>query len=300
MTDRSKKEFQLLHEEVLRLNGKNLQLQSENKQLRRIFNTGIDQFNNIKQQLEQLKRELDAEKSYRKELERENQHLKKQLSAEQAKSNKFGDMLFGLKSEKLKLSDLKIVDENTIAIDESTGTESDNRDQGDKKPEDKPSEKKKNGGQRGHKGNGRKIPEGVTIVNNVITLPAGEIIHGIPAEDWVEQSGMDEVSYIIRKKTIWYVECIIRRTYKPPADCDADTPKIITAPMPGKLIPQGKYGSEVWVDILIDKYQQHVPVQRQIFAAQQDGINLIPGTVFGGLKTIYESHLKPLYEQLIV
>ena len=286
-------------EEVLRLKKENLQLRIENEQLRRIFDTATDQFNSIKQQLEQLKRELESEKSYRKELEKQNRQLEKELSNERAKANKFGNMLFGLKSEKLKLSDIKVVNENTIVINESdqTGTDSDGK---NKETEAKPSKKKKNGGQPGHKGHGRKLPEGLAIVDKVVTLPAGEIIHGIPAEDWVEQAGMDEVSYIIRKKVTWYIECIIRRTYKAPADCDVDAPKIITAPMPGKLIPQGKYASEVWVDILIDKYQQHVPVQRQIFAAQQDGINLIPGTVFGSLKTIYETHLKPLYEQLIV
>ena len=137
-------------------------------------------------------------------------------------------------------------------------------------------------------------------MDNVISLPAGEVIHGIPVEDWVERKGMDEISYIIRKKTTWYVERVIRPKYAPPENCAPETPKIITAPMPGKLIPQGKYGTEVWVDILIDKYQQHLPIQRQIFVAQQNGINLIPGTVFGGLKTIYEKHLKQLYEQLIV
>ena len=289
----------LLHEENTRLKGENVRLRIEDEQLRQIFNTATDRFNILNRQVEVFEKELDTEKSYRKELEQQNKRLRKELSNERAKANKFADMLFGLKSEKLKLSDIKVVDENTIVIDEpdKTGTDSDGN---NKETEDKPSKKKKNGGQPGHKGNGRKLPEGLTIVDNVITLPAGEIIHGIPAEDWVEQNGMDEVSYIIRKKTIWYVERIIRRTYKPPADSDVDAPKIITASMPGKLIPQGKYGSEVWGDILIDKYQQHVPVQRQIFVAQQDGINLIPGTVFGGLKTIYETHLKPLYEQLIV
>jgi len=291
----------LLHEENTRLKDENARLRIEDEQLRRIFNTATDRFNILNRQVEVLEKELDAEKSYRKELEQQNKRLKKELSNERAKANKFADMLFGLKSEKLKLSDIKVVDENTVAVDKSGGTAVDNRDHGDKEAEDKTSEKKKkNGGQRGHKGNGRKIPEGLTIVDNIITLPEGEIIHGIPAEDWVEQNGMDEISYIIRKKTIWYVERIIRRTYKPPADCGVDAPKIITAPVPDKLIPLGKYGPEVWLDILIDKYQQHVPVQRQIFAAQQDGVNLIPGTVFGGLKTIYETHLKPLYEQLIV
>ncbi len=279
----------------------NERLRAENEQLRGIFDDAVDQFNSLKKKVEKLSGELEEERRYRKELEKQNLLLKKELSAERAKANKFGDMLFGLKSEKLKLSDIKIVDDDTLAVDESAENADADRGRGDKSPKDESSKKKKkNGGQPGHKGSGRKIPEGVPIVDNVISLPVGELIHGIPAEEWVEQKGMDEISYIIRKKTTWYVERVIRLKYAPPENCAPEVPKIITAPMPGKLIPQGKYGTEVWVDILIDKYQQHVPVQRQIFVAQQNGINLIPGTVFGGLKTIYETHLKQLYEQLIV
>ena len=279
----------------------NERLLVENEQLRGIFDDAVDQFNSLKKKVEKLSGELEEEKKYRKELEKQNLLLKKELSAERAKANKFGDMLFGLKSEKLKLSDIKIVDDDTLAIDESAENADADCTRGDKDSEDESTKKKKkNGGQPGHEGSGRQIPEGLPIVDNVVTLPAGEVIHGIPAEDWVEQNGMDQISYVIRKKTIWYVERIIRRCYKPPADSGIETPTMITASMPGKVILQGKYGTEVWVDILIDKYQQHVPVQRQIFAAQQNGINLIPGTVFGGLKMIYETHLKPLYEQLIV
>lgn len=298
-TLRSKREPSSLREGNARLKEENLRLRVENEQLRRIFDTATDQFNSLKQQVDQLKRELEAERSYRKELETENQQLKKELNAERAKTNKFADMLFGLKSEKLKLSDINIADENTLVINETTGTEIvDGAAEGTREGNGR--KKKKSGGQVGHQGNGRKIPEGLPVVDNIINLPAGEIFYGIPAEDWAEQSGMEEVSYLIRKKVEWYVERIIRRKYVPPDGCGPEVPPIITAPMPGKLIPQGKYALEVWLDILIEKFQQHVPVQRQIFAAQQEGINLIPGTVFGGLKTIYEIYLVPLYEQLII
>lgn len=96
------------------------------------------------------------------------------------------------------------------------------------------------------------------------------------------------------------MERTIRRKFTPPPGCDPDVPKIITAPMPAKLIPQGKYGLEVWGDILIDKYQQHMPIQRQIFDMQQHNVNMIPGTVFNGLSTLFESYLKPLHEELII
>jgi len=94
----------------------NNRLRKENKQLLSIFDIATDQFNNLKGELEGLKKELSAEKNYRMELERQNQQLQKELKNERAKANKFADMLFGLKSEKLKLSDIKIVKENTLVI----------------------------------------------------------------------------------------------------------------------------------------------------------------------------------------
>ncbi len=308
-----------LEDENARLEKENVRLLGENQQLRSIFDTAADHFKLLEKRGEQLERELAAAKEYNKELERENHSLEKGLGAEKAKANKFADMLFGLKSERLKLADIEIRNENSLRIKERSEIEihpgdADETDRGAVKREqdsgtsgkgeepadDEQLKKKKPGGQIGHAGSGRKIPEGLPVVERVVTLAEGEIIHGIPAEDWIEQNGMNEISYLIRKKVEWYVERIVRRVYTPPDTAAPDAPQFITAPMPDKLIPQGKYALEVWLDILMDKFQQHIPIQRQIFAAQQAGVNLIPGTVFGGLKTIYENYLKPLYGQLIV
>lgn len=292
-----KPDFLSLREENRRLKEDNARLRSENEQLRSIFDIAADRFHKLEKQVEQLKRELAEERSYRKELEIENRQLKKELSDERAKANKFADMLFGLKSEKLKLTDISVVNRDSLLFNQTDKPDADDR---EKTPAEKDRKKKKKGARKGHRGRGRKLPENLLVVDRPVSLPEGEIIHGIPAEAWVRQEGMEEISFLVRKKVVWYLERIIRPKYAPPSGCGPGVPKIITAPMPDKLIPQGKYAMEVWLDILIDKFQQHVPVQRQIFAAQQDGVNLIPGTVFGGLKTIYETHLKPLYEQLIV
>ena len=80
-TERSKGNSLLLPDEVLRLRKENIQFRSENQQLRQIFDIATDRFNSMKQQVEQLKRDLATEKDYRKELEKENQRLKKQLNA---------------------------------------------------------------------------------------------------------------------------------------------------------------------------------------------------------------------------
>ncbi len=292
-----------------RLRVENEQLKKENEQFRQIFDAAVDEFNKLKRRIEQQKGELNCEKEANKDLEKRIRQLERELSNERGKANKFASMLFGLKSEKLKLSDIKVEDRNSIVVEETSESEITNAGEDEsagekeKKTEaekDNDTKKRKSGGQDGHKGNGRKIPKGLQIVDRIIRLPEGEVIHGIPAENWTEQNGMDEVSYTIRKKVEWYVERTIRRKYTPPADYAPGVPKIITAPMPAKLIQQGKYGLEVWIDILIDKYQQHIPIQRQIFDMQQHEVNMIPGTVFGGLKTIFGTYLEPLYKELII
>jgi hypothetical protein len=65
-------ENSLLHEENTRLKDENARLRVEDEQLRRIFNTATDRFNILNRQVEVLERELDAEKSYRRELEQHN------------------------------------------------------------------------------------------------------------------------------------------------------------------------------------------------------------------------------------
>ncbi len=154
--------------------------------------------------------ELNCEKEANKDLEKRIRQLERELSNERGKANKFASMLFGLKSEKLKLSDIKVEDRNSIVVEEISESEITNAGEDEsagekeKKTEaekDNDTGKRKSGVQDGHKGNGRKIPKGLQIVDRIIRLPEGEVIHGIPAENWTEQNGMDEVSYTIRKKS---------------------------------------------------------------------------------------------------
>jgi len=294
-----RRENRQLREENRHLRKENRRLNDEILQLKQVFNTAAEQFDRMNAQLAKVETELEKQRDANKQLITECGKLEKELRKAQANAKKYASMLFGRKSEKLKPSDMEREDENSLGAGENSGSgESDSRET-DTETE-KPEEKKKSGAQDGHRGSGRKIPEGLPIEEVVVELTPGETIHGIPAEEWIELNGREEISFVVRKKIIWYVELIIRRKYTKPKWAGAYVPAIITAPLPPKIIPQGKYGLEVWIDILIDKYQQHLPIQRQIFAAQQDGVNLIPGTVFGGLKTIYGTYLEALYEQLIV
>ena len=292
--------------EVRRLRDENRQLRAENRrlndeilQLKQVFNTAAEQFDRMNARLARVETELGEQRAANKKLTTKCAKLEKELCKAQGNAKKYASMLFGKKSEKLKSPDIEHEDENSLGARENSDSGEVNSPNTDTET-DKSKDKKKSGGQKGHQGSGRKIPEDLPVETTVIELTPGETIHGIPAEEWIELNGGEEISFVIRKKTIWYVERIVRRKYTKPKGAGADVPAIITAPLPPKVIPQGKYGLEVWVDILIDKYQQHLPIQRQIFAAQQAGVNLIPGTVFGGLEKILGMYVELLYEQLIV
>ena len=94
-------------------------LREENGQLRQVFDTAVDEFNKLNRRIEQLEEELNCEKEQSKHLKKMNRQLEHGLKKERGKANKFASMIFGLKSEKLKLSEIKVEDENSIAIEET-------------------------------------------------------------------------------------------------------------------------------------------------------------------------------------
>jgi hypothetical protein len=293
----------------LNLEKENRRLFKENEELRSVFNIASDEFNKLKTELSLLKDGYDDKIAYIKELEKTNKLQEKELSNERAKANKFASMIFGLKSEKIKLSDIIIESneaeaeiEDTINTPKPLGNVDENEPVEDSKSDEKKNntKKKNKGGQPKHNGNGRNIPDNLPIKETIILLPENEEYYGIPSEQWVPLEGLYEEAFIITKEVVWTKIRLLRQQYKPPVDSIGNPPTIITAPVPKKIIPKGKYDTNAWVNILNEKYQQHVPIERQVYDAQQAGVNLYSSTVFGGLKNIYDTYLKLLYNELIL
>ena len=298
-----KNDYYCQDKKILELQKENDRLFKDNKDLRSIFNIATNEFNKLKNELELSKEMCEDARKNISDLKKEKTLLEKELSNERAKANKFASMIFGLKSEKIKLSDITIKQNQIEAVE--TTNKGDNSDKGNgvkdkEKPTGKDKAKKKNkGGQFGHKGSGRKIPENLPVKDTIIVLPEDEEFYGIPSHEWIPCDGLYEEAFIITKEVVWTKVRLLRQQYKPPLHSANNIPAMITAPIPSKIIKKGKYGTSVWVDILNEKYQQHVPIERQVFDAQQAGVNLYCPTVFGGLKNIYETYLEPLYKELI-
>ena len=92
-----------------------------------------------------------------------------------------------------------------------------------------------------------------------------------------------------------YRRVIHRRRYQ--RTCTCDGPNTLTAPSPPKLIPRGRYGISIWVEVLLDKYLGYRPTGRLLTSWRLLGLDLAAGTVTDGLQRL-EVLLRPIYEAL--
>ena len=77
-----------------------------------------------------------------------------------------------------------------------------------------------------------------------------------------------EDSEVLEVEVKAYRRCIRRQRYRPSCRCGT-LPGIVTAPAPARLIPKGKVGVSVWVEVLLDKY---------LYASQCSALTLTAGT----------------------
>ena len=77
-----------------------------------------------------------------------------------------------------------------------------------------------------------------------------------------------------------YRRLIRRRRYQRTCACQGG--RTLTAPPLPKLIPKGRYGISVRVEILLDKYFTYRPTERLLDSWGLVGLDLAPGTVTDG------------------
>jgi transposase len=134
-------------------------------------------------------------------------------------------------------------------------------------------------------------------------LPVREKVRELPAEQCVCPDcgqpflphGYVEDSEQIEIDVGPYRRLIRRRRYR--RTCTCDGPNTVTVPPAPKLIPKGRYGVSVWVEILLDKYFSYRPTERLLASWRLLGLDLAAGTVTDGLQQL-EVLLRPIYEAL--
>ncbi len=150
------------------------------------------------------------------------------------------------------------------------------------------------GQQTGSSGHGRTKRPDLPVVHDEIDLPEDEkecTKCGLPHQ---RNPALDEHSDVIEVEVSAHTRRYHRPAYtrNPCCTCD-DTPAIITAPPPPRLIPRSDYSVSFWVGIILSKYRYGQPSNRYLTDLRDQALPVSPGTVAGGLK-----RLAPLFEPI--
>jgi transposase len=98
----------------------------------------------------------------------------------------------------------------------------------------------------------------------------------------------DEEADIVEIEVKAYRRRVYRKRYQKSCSCPptANSPAIIVAPPPPKVIPKSPYGTSIWVHILLGKFLYAQPLHRILRELRGYGLSLAPGTITGGLYKI--------------
>ena len=154
--------------------------------------------------------------------------------------------------------------------------------------------KRKRGQQPGNSGPKRRDYSHLPAREELVELPSEQRVCpccGLPLLSLSDTEDSEQVEIEVSA----YRRVIHRRRYR--RTCNCDGPVTLTAPPPPKLIPKGRYGISVWVEILLDKYFSYRPTERLLASWRLLGLDLAPGTVTDGLQPL-EVLLRPIYEAL--
>lgn len=229
-------------------------------------------------------------------LEEENDKLRHELEEEKGRANLYAKLLFASKNEK---NQTKNIEENTtekknsekhgstaVTTSESSSSES-------KEPN-----QRKRGAKKGHKGYGRKIHDNLPVYEEIIELSEEEACCHVCSTP-LKETNLEEVSSEISFVRFYYVKKIKRKVYKKTCNCSVQKSLTVAPFKQAKLIPKGKFSIEFWVEVLINKYTYHTPVERQLTDMASHHLNISSGTIFNGFKYLYNKYIIPLYEAMM-
>ncbi|MEA3508232.1 MAG: IS66 family transposase [Synergistota bacterium] len=153
------------------------------------------------------------------------------------------------------------------------------------------------GQQPGAKGHGRRNHDELAtqVIEHVLTKDSQHCPYcGLPFKETADTEDSEDVHWEVR---------LIRRIhkrkrYKRTCHCKG-LPRIITAPVPPKLIPKGMFSTGFWVQLLLEKYLHQRPLYRIREALSMEGMRRpSQGTLTGGLKRV-GALLQPLYARFL-
>ena len=173
-----------------------------------------------------------------------------------------------------------------------TTTRSDRSNHRDDPQDDSEGPQRKRGQQPGNAAPKRRDYSHLPVRDKVLELPPEQCVCPDCGQPIVPHSFTDD-SEEIEIEVAAYRRVIRRRRYR--RTCTCDGPITILAPPAPKLIPKGRYGVSVWVEVLLDKSLGYRPTERLLGSWRLWDLDLAPGTVTDGLQRL-EVLLRPIYE----
>jgi transposase len=199
--------------------------------------------------------------------------LEQEVAQLRGENRKLQDQLFGRKSESSATTD------RSHQLDDPDDT----------------SGPQPRGQRRGQPGPKRRDYRHLPVLEEIRELPESERVCPTCGRP-LTACGAEE-SEQIEIETVIYRRIIRRRRYQ--RTCSCPGPRTATAPAVPKLIPKGRLGVSMWVEILLDKYASQRPTERLLRSWRLLGLDLSAGTVTNGLHRL-EPLFSGLYEALIV
>jgi transposase len=148
--------------------------------------------------------------------------------------------------------------------------------------------KRPRGQQKGAPSHGRTARPDLPIIDELIPLSETAC-----AQCGKEYSTLpDEESSIVEIEVRAHMRRVKRQKCAKNCTCSSGS-KIITAPIPPKLLPRSPYGISVWEQVLLNKFLYGQPVNRILNSLTTLGLGIAPGTIAGGLKK-----LAPLFQPI--
>jgi transposase len=160
--------------------------------------------------------------------------------------------------------------------------------------EDSQEPQRKRGQQPGNAAPKRRDYSHLPVREKVLELPAEQCVCPDCGRPLVSHGYTDD-SEEIEIEVGAYRRVIRRRRYRRTCTCEGPT-TILAAPAP-KLIPKGRYGVSVWVEVVLDQYFGYRPTERLLGSWRLLDLDLAAGTVTDGLQRL-EVLLRPIYQAL--
>jgi len=154
--------------------------------------------------------------------------------------------------------------------------------------------KRKRGQQPENHGPKRRDYSGLQVRETFVDLPPEQCVCpdcGQPLRLRSDTEDSEQIEIDVRA----YRRRLRRRRYERTCTCAGR--RTFTAPPAPKLIPKGRYGISLFVEILLDKYFTYRPTERLLNSWRLLGLDLAPGTITDGLRRL-EILLRPIYEAL--